>query len=160
MAENKPITVLGIGNILLQDEGFGVHFVRWFAGRHILPAGVRVVDGGTLGYALLDLICGSRFLIVIDVIKAKDDPGSIYRFTREEMETHMPPPTSAHEVAFIDVLYKAELIDEVPETVFLCIVPAHFDEMGLELTGAMKERFPEMEKLLLTEFAKLNIKMN
>ena len=53
------------------------------------------------------------------------------------METHMPPPTSAHEVSFPDVLFKAELLDESPETVFLCIVPEDYGEMGMELTEPM-----------------------
>jgi hydrogenase maturation protease len=154
MTEKKEkVTILGVGNILLRDEGFGVHFVRWMAGRYRIPEGVRLVDGGTLGYALLDIICGCERLIVIDVIKLKDEPGSIYRFTREEMELRMPPPTSAHEVSFPDVLFKAELMEEAPETIFLCIVPQDYSDMDLELTPLLRGRFDRMEDLLLKELA-------
>ena len=79
---------------------------------------VRIIDGGTLGYALIDIICSCEHLIVIDVLKVKDTPGSIYRFNTEEMQAHMPPPTTAHEVTFFDVLFKVELMDELPETYF------------------------------------------
>lgn len=151
MDKKEKITILGLGNILLGDEGFGVHFVRWFGERHKLPENVRVVDGGVLGYTLLDIICNCDHLLIIDAIKAGDEPGSIYRFTREELESKMPPPTSAHEVTFQDVLFKAELIGEIPSVVFLCIVPGYYGEMDLEMSPEMRGRFPVMEMLLLKE---------
>jgi hydrogenase maturation protease len=147
------ITILGIGNILLGDEGFGVHFVRWFAERYRLPQGVTAVDGGTLGYVLLDTICSCKRLIVVDCLKLDDVPGSVYRFTREEMEFHMPPPTSAHEVKFADVICKAELLGEAPEITFLCVVPEKCGEMDLAMTDTVRARFPRLEELLLAELA-------
>jgi hydrogenase maturation protease len=158
MTEKKQsVTILGVGNILLADEGFGVHFVRWFSERYKPADSVNIIDGGTLGYALIDIICSCDNLIVIDVLKAKDKPGSIYRFDTEEMQAHMPPPTTAHEVTFFDVLFKVELMDELPQTSFLCIVPQDYGEMNMEMTPVMQEKFPVMEKLLLTELSKLNV---
>ena len=158
MTEKKEkVTILGIGNILLRDEGFGVHFVSWFSQRYKPSENVSIIDGGTLGYALIDIICSCDNLIVIDVLKAKDIPGSIYRFNTEEMQAHMPPPTTAHEVTFFDVLFKVELMDELPETLFLCIVPQDYGDMNLEMTPLMLEKFPVMEKFLLEELYKLNV---
>ncbi len=148
--KNK-ITVLGLGNVLLGDEGFGVHFVRWFSEKYRFPGNVGIIDGGVLGYALLDIICNCDHLLIIDAIKAGDETGSIYRFTREELEAKMPPPTSAHEVTFMDVLFKAELIGEIPSVVFLCIVPGYYGEMDLEMSAGLREKFPVMERLLLKE---------
>ena len=153
MKEKKRITILGLGNILLQDEGFGVHFVRWFENNYRVPENVKVVEGGTLGYGLLDTVCSCDKLLVIDVIKAKEEPGSVYRFTKEEVDAQMLEPTSAHEVSFQDVLLKAELIDELPEVVFLCIVPQEYKDTGLELTPFMRGKFPEVERLLLKELS-------
>ena len=153
MASRNNITILGIGNILLGDEGFGVHFVRRLENTYQFPESVNIVEGGTLGYGLLDTICSCDHLIVIDVIKAKDKPGSIYRFTKEVMEAELPPPTSAHEVSFRDVLCKAELIEECPHVIFLCIVPLHYGDMNLEMTSLMQEKFPPMEEFLLKELA-------
>lgn len=152
--KGNRVTILGLGNILLGDEGFGVHFIRWFANRHTLPPEVAVVDGGTLGYRLLDVVTECEHLIVIDVIRVNDRPGSLYRFTKEEMELHMPPPTSAHEVEFFDVLVKAELMGTEPETVFLCIVPEKYGTMDLEMTPLMNGRFHAMNELLLSELKK------
>jgi hydrogenase maturation protease len=158
MTEKKEkVAILGVGNILLADEGFGVHFIRWFSQRYQPSDCIRIVDGGTLGYALIDIICNCDNLIVIDVLKVKDAPGSIYRFNTQEMQAHMPPPTSAHEVSFFDVLFKVELMDELPETLFLCIVPQDYGEMNLEMTPVMQEKFPVMEKLLLAELSRLNV---
>jgi hydrogenase maturation protease len=67
-------------------------------------------------------------------------------------------PTSAHEVSFQDVLCKVELIDELPDVIFLCIVPYEYKDMGLELTPLMQEKFPEVEKLLLQELSRYGIK--
>ena len=151
--EKKRLTILGLGNILLQDEGFGVHFIRWFSERYRLPEAVDAIDGGTLGYVLLDILATCEHLIVIDVIRLQDRPGSLYRFTQNEMEIHMPPPTSAHEVKFSDVICKSELLGELPEMTFLCIVPEKYGDMGIEMTAALQEKLPEMEKLLLKELA-------
>lgn len=157
MPDRNCVTILGVGNILLADEGFGVHFVKWIAQRYQQSNQVRIVDGGTLGYALIDIICSCDHLIVVDVLKAKDKPGSIYRFNAAEMQAHMPPPTTAHEVTFFDVLFKVELMNELPETVFLCIVPRDYGAMNLEMTEAMREKFPVMEELLFAELSRLNV---
>lgn len=157
MDKTERLTILGLGNILLEDEGFGVHFIRYIAGRYRFEGDVRIVDGGTLGYRLLDTVCSAGRIIAIDVIKVNDEPGSIYRFDRHEMELHMPDPTSAHEVEFLDVLYQAEIMGELPETTFLCIVPESYGTMKLEMTERMKESFPAMERLLLDELKTLGV---
>jgi hydrogenase maturation protease len=158
MNENKYITILGLGNILLRDEGFGVHFTNWFSEKYDLGEDVRILDGGVLGYRLLDTVTSSSELIVIDVIKIDEEPGAIYRFTQEELKLKMPDPTSAHEVEFPHVLSMADMIDECPEVVFLCIIPeAYGGDMDLEMTPTMKAAFPKMEKLLLKELESLKV---
>lgn len=151
--QKKEITILGLGNILLRDEGFGVHFLRWFENRWLLPDSVQALEGGVMAYSLLEPVCTCRSLIVVDVLKTDDEPGSVYRFTLAELEPKLPPPTSAHEVQFLDVLCKAELLGEAPEVVFLCIVPIDFRDMDLELSPPLREKFPLMEGLLLKELA-------
>ena len=158
MKENKQITVLGLGSIILKDEGFGVHFIRWFSDRHDFKDAIRILDGGTLGYRLLDIVTSSSRLIVIDCIKLDEEAGAIYRFTQEEMRLKMPDPTTAHEVEFPDVLSMADLMDECPEVVFLCIVPESYGVMELEMTPTMTAAFPAMERLLLQELALLGIR--
>jgi hydrogenase maturation protease len=145
-------TILGLGNILLQDEGFGVRFLDYLNEKYIFPDSVSLVDGGTLGYGLLNTISSCDLLLVIDIIKSDDPPGSLYRFNRSEMELHLPAPTSAHEVEFFDVLSKAEMMGELPETVFLCIAPRQYGgELNNTMSRIMHDSFPTMEKLLFKE---------
>jgi hydrogenase maturation protease len=151
------LTILGLGNILLGDEGFGVHFVRRFSERYHLPDDVLILDGGTLGYKLLDTVCRCETLIVIDVLKLQDQPGSIYRFKKKDMALYLPPPTSAHEVQFPDVLLQAEMLDECPDVIFLCIIPEKYGDMDLAMTKIMEDRFDVMEGFLLKELAEQGI---
>ncbi len=147
-------TILGLGNTLLRDEGFGVHFLNEMEKTYHFPENVKLVDGGTLGYGLLDTISSCDRLLVIDIIKSDDQPGSIYRFTQTEMELYLPAPTSAHEVEFFDVLIKAELMDKLPETIFLCITPQDYGgEMNPTMTPIMYNSYPAMEKLFLKELS-------
>lgn len=154
MADKQFITILGLGNILMKDEGFGVHFIRWIGNRWKFPESVELVEGGVMAYALLGPVCGCEHLIVIDVLKVDGEPGAIYRFTLAEIESRLPPPTSAHEVQFLDVLCKAEMLDEAPEVVFLCIVPENFRDMEMEISLRLRGKFPLMEELLLKELAR------
>ncbi|HTZ40975.1 MAG TPA: hydrogenase maturation protease [Syntrophales bacterium] len=157
MADKQFITILGLGNILMKDEGFGVHFVRWLGSRWRFPETVELVEGGVMAYALLGPVCGCEHLIVVDVLKTDDEPGAVYRFTLAEIEPKLPPPTSAHEVQFLDVLCKAEMLDEAPEVIFLCIVPENVQDMEMEMSLRMWEKFPVMENLLLKEIARHGI---
>jgi hydrogenase maturation protease len=156
--KKKRITILGLGNILFADEGFGVHFARYIENKYSFPENVELIDGGVMGYVLLDIFDLSDIMIIIDCIKIDDAPGSIYRFTHEEFLTKIPPPTSAHEVKFSDVLIKAEMMGDLPEMIFLCIVPKEFKDMFLEMTQDLKNRLPVMEGLLIKELESLGIK--
>ncbi len=156
MSHTKNITVLGLGNVLVGDDGFGVRFIAWFAERYVLPEGVLLVDGGTAGLGLLDIVTGADHLIVIDAIRVDDTPGSIYRFTKDDMKLYLPAPTSVHEVEFLDVLAMAELLDQSPPVTFITVVPAKYDTMELRISDIMRERFFDVERLLLEDLAALS----
>jgi hydrogenase maturation protease len=152
----KTITILGLGNVLIGDDGFGVRFVTWFSDRYILPDTVSVVDGGTAGLGLLDIVTGADHLIVIDAIRIDDTPGSIYRFTGEDMSLYLPAPTSVHEVEFLDVLAMADLLNQRPPVTFITVVPEKYDTMEVRISDIMYERFADVERLLLEELAALS----
>jgi hydrogenase maturation protease len=158
MQRNKTITILGLGNILVGDDGFGVRFITWFLDRYTLPDAVSVVDGATAGLGLLDIVTGTDHLIVIDAIRVDDTPGSLYRFTGEDMSLYLPPPTSAHEVEFLDVLAMADLLDQCPPVTFITVVPEKYDTMEVKISDLMRERFSDVERLLLEELAALFVK--
>jgi hydrogenase maturation protease len=131
---SHPITVLGIGNILLQDEGFGVKIVEELHRRYRFPDVVQVLDGGTLGMDLLRFISGCEKLLVVDAIAGNGPPGSFYRLAGEEVQVYFSEKVSLHELGIRDVLATLEVLGQpVTEVVVLGVEPAVL-ELGLELT--------------------------
>lgn len=128
------ITVMGIGNILLQDEGFGVRVIDELHRRYSFPANVQVIDGGTLGMDLLRFVTGTTQLLVIDAIAGGGPPGTYYRFTGAEVNVYFQDKVSLHELGIKDVLATLEILDQpVDEVVVLGVEPAVL-LLGLELT--------------------------
>jgi hydrogenase maturation protease len=85
MKHDRTIAVLGLGNILLRDEGVGVKVIEALQQQYIFTPPVRIIDGGTLGFALINEIEDCKTIIVVDAVKAGNEPGTIYRFTRDEV---------------------------------------------------------------------------
>ena len=154
------LTIMGLGNILFRDEGFGVHFVRRFQKKYRLPDDVLIMDGGTLGYMLMDDICQTEHLLVVDTVKADDTPGSVYRFHPGAIPTCLHYNVSAHGVEFLDVLFKAEMIGEAPETIIIAVIPEDILGTGMELTPTLESCIPKVESLVEEELEKMGITLS
>ena len=131
---DETITVLGIGNILLQDEGFGVRIIEELQRRYQFPDTVQILDGGTLGLDLLRFITGTTKLLVVDAISGGKLPGSFYRFTGDDVKAYFRDKVSLHELGIKDVLAVLEVLGKpIAEVAVIGIEPAVL-ELGLELT--------------------------
>ncbi|MBU2702373.1 hydrogenase maturation protease [Sporomusaceae bacterium BoRhaA] len=130
------ITVLGIGNILLQDEGFGVRIIEKLHRRYQFSDAVQVLDGGTLGMDLLRFITGTTKLLVVDAISGGRPPGTFYRFAGNEVKAYFRDKVSLHELGIKDVLAVLEVLGEpIAEVVVIGVEAATaVFEPGLELT--------------------------
>lgn len=155
--QKYKLTILGLGNVLFRDEGFGVHFIQYFQSRNTPPDNILIADGGTLGYMLLNIICQTEYLFVIDTVKADDKPGSIYRFHPKDIPAKIDYTISAHEVEFMDILQKSEMMGEAPITTFITVVPEDILSEGMELTKTLQGCLPEIEKLVLEEIEKIGL---
>ncbi|MEW6570585.1 MAG: HyaD/HybD family hydrogenase maturation endopeptidase [Nitrospirota bacterium] len=150
MQNKKPVLILGIGNLILRDEGFGVHVIQKMMDVS-LPPDVEVMDGGTMGIDLLYYIEGRKKVIVIDVVKADSPPGTLYRFTGEDIEYHKEMLRSAHEIDFSYVLKTAEHLGNEPdEVIFIGITPQEIDA-GIGLSPALEEKIPQVIELVMRE---------
>jgi len=155
----KPILVLGIGNILLKDEGVGVHAVRELTaraerGRPTLPDDVELYDGGTFGIDLLDTIANRRKVIVIDAVRADAAPGTVLRFTAADLVRPGRPDLSLHQVGLFETLAMARQLGCAPEEVVIFgIVPMAL-EPGLELSPQVAAVVPRVVDLVLAELNK------
>lgn len=147
---NKKIVILGIGNVLLTDEGIGVHVANELM-KMELPENVSVVEGGTDGFRLLNVITEADRLIVIDAVKGGGEPGSIYRFNIDDVK-NVPSgfKTSVHQIGILEVIDLSSLIGKTPYTTIIGIEPKSL-EMSLDLSQEIKEKIPKIIELVLQE---------
>ena len=138
----NEITILGIGNIILSDEGFGVRVVEYLQEYFNFPDNVALIDGGTLGVELTQFITGTKKLLIIDSIDGGKPSGTMFHLEGDEIRTHFSEKLSAHEVGIQDVLTILELTGKpVPEVIVIGAQPFSL-EAGVELTPQMKSLLP------------------
>lgn len=147
------ILVLGIGNLLLQDEGAGVRAVEELERNYEIPAGVELLDGGTSGIELLQYIKGKDYLILLDVVKSGNPPGTFVRLEGEKVPALFRKKISPHQLGVSDLLATAHLTDGMPRRVVLFGIEPKSIDTGLEMSeevGGSIGRLAEMVALELT----------
>ena len=146
----QTTVILGVGNVLLSDEGIGVHVANELSTME-LPPGVSVVEGGTDGFRLLNIITEADRLIVVDAVKGGAEPGSIYRFNVDEVR-NVPSGfrTSVHQVGILEVIDLSGLIGKTPKTTVIGVEPKSL-EMSLELSPEIREKIPRIIELVFEE---------
>ena len=153
---NKVI-ILGVGNILFSDEGFGIRVIEKIQKKYSFPEYVEVVDGGVLGLNLLGTISECEYLIVVDVIRNNGTAGSVYRLEGDEIPERMRAKNSLHQVDLLEALTLCKALDNVPETVILGIEPEDIETTSLELTPAVREKIDDIIALVLKELDDLGV---
>jgi hydrogenase maturation protease len=142
--------ILGVGNLLLSDEGVGVHVANKLMEMD-LPAGVEVIEGGTDGFRLMNVVTEADRLIVVDAVKGGSPPGSIYRFDIKDAPSSPDAfKTSVHQIGILEVVHLSELIGQTPETTVIGVEPGSL-EMGMELSPEVQEKIPKIIELILEE---------
>ncbi len=149
----SKIVVLGIGNVLLSDEGVGVHAVKALLQRYDLSAGVEVVDGGTTCMELLPELEGAEYLIVVDAIRIGRPPGSIVRLEGDQVPAFFKTKLSPHHVGLSDILAALAFKGSVPSHVGLIGVQPVTLSLGMELSPEVKARLDEVVGLVVAELA-------
>ena len=135
-------TVLGVGNTILSDEGFGVRVVEYLQRHFVFPDDVALIDGGTLGVELLHFVAGTRRLLIIDSIDGGVKPGTTFHLRGDEIRAHFAQKISAHEVGIQDVLTMLELSGKKIPCVELIGAQPFSLEAGVELTEQMAALVP------------------
>jgi hydrogenase maturation protease len=147
------ILILGVGNLLLSDEGVGVHIAQRMMEMD-LPPEVRVVEGGTDGFGLINIILEADRMILIDAVRGGGEPGDLYRFDIEECN---PFPdrfkTSVHQISILEVINLSGLIGSTPKTTVIGIEPESL-EMGMELSPEIKKKVPKVIQIVMAEVEK------
>lgn len=142
--KQESILILGIGNLLWADEGFGVRAVQELNRQWRFPEGVTLMDGGTQGFNLLPHVQAAKRMIVFDAIDYGLAPGTIRVMANSQVPRFMgAKKLSLHQTGFQEVLAVAELTGSLPgELVLIGVQPADIEDYGGSLNAAVRSRIP------------------
>jgi hydrogenase maturation protease len=150
MRSQKKIGILGLGNLLLSDEGFGVHFINYLTDHYEIPAHVAVLDGGTAGIMMAPFIEDADILYVIDTVTLRDQPpGSIHHFSDKDIQAgNIHARMSPHQVGLLEILDLCRIRETAPQqTEMITVVPEDLD-VAIGLTPTLSARLPEVMAIL------------
>ena len=154
---SHSVMIIGVGCILYSDEGFGVRVIQKIQEMYEFPDNVSVVDGGVLGVNLLGVISQPDYLIVVDVIRNKGNPGDIYRLEGKQIPERIRAKNSLHQVDFLEALTLCQALDKVPETVIIGVEPEDIETLSIDLTATTQSRVEEVISLVLSELDRLGV---
>jgi hydrogenase maturation protease len=143
--------VLGIGNVLLSDEGVGVHAVQALLEQYELGKDVDVVDGGTTGMELLPDLEGADDLVVVDAIRAGQPPASIVRLEGDEVPAFFKTKLSPHQVGLSDILAALAFKGFAPRHIVLIGVQPVTIALGMQLSPEVEARVGDVLSLVAGE---------
>lgn len=155
MASPAQIVVLGVGNILMCDEGVGVHTVNAFEKGWEFPENVRCVDGGTSTQELLGDLEDLDHLIVIDAVTSGAAPASLVRLEGQAVPAAFTTKLSPHQIGISDLLATLTFLGRAPKTVLLLGCEPVRLSLDLELSPQVAARVPELCAQVVAELGKL-----
>lgn len=137
--------ILGLGNLLLGDEGFGIHVIRRLKEAE-LPQHVNVVEGGVGGFNLLGHLEGVRRLLVVDVMMMESPPGEIH-LLKQKPEEPGKTVLSFHQVGVLELIKMWRLLGYAPEITFVVTRPERM-EWNTELSPLLQSAVDEASELI------------
>jgi hydrogenase maturation protease len=152
------VLVLGIGNLLWADEGFGVRAVELLHQRYALPATVTLMDGGTQGLLLLEPVCAASHVIVFDAIDYGLPPATLQVLRDAQVPMWSDTVMSLHQASFMELLSLAQLKGRFPQRITVIgVQPEVLDDLGGSLSDSVKARLDEAVAIAVTELAQWGI---
>ena len=134
------IGVLGIGNVLMADDGFGPYVVKVFESQFEVTPNIDVLEIGTPGLDLVPHLSGYEAVIIVDTVRAKAEPGTVKVYTKKEILKHAPQPrTNPHDPGLKDTLLMMELNGTCPEEVVLVGAVPERIHTGTGLSNTLME---------------------
>lgn len=156
--QDARIVVLGVGNILLKDEGIGVRVVEELTRLYDFPECVKVIDGGTQGLWLLPTIQEADRLIVVDAVLGGGPPGTLYRLEKDDIPKGLRLKQSSHDNNLVEALNLCALVDRAPESVTVIgIEPKEIVHFDLQMSPEVASRIPDLVRRVIEELRALDI---
>ncbi len=148
MNDNYKVVIIGIGNLLLMDEGIGVHTINELES-HDLPLNVEIYDGGTGGFKLIDLMHGAARVIFIDAVETGKAPGTVTIFNPEDVRPiYNKKKYSLHDTDLMEVIKMAELLDDPLRIEIIGIQPQTI-QYGTTLSEELTDSMPDIINTIL-----------
>lgn len=147
-----PVLILGIGNILLKDEGVGVRVIEAMQ-NEALPDGIELCDGGTSGADLIDILADRRKVIILDAIDAQYPAGTVLRMTVNDILPQEGQSISLHQFGLADSLVMAKQMGVFPDEVVIFGIQPQEIRPGLDLTPELAAVIPTVIRLVHDEIA-------
>ena len=144
MDSRSPLLILGLGNLLCRDDGVGVVAAQVIAATRTIPEGVQVLDGGTLGLALLPYLEDAERAILVDAIEVDGPPGTLVRLEGSEVGPAVASRLSVHQVGVADLIEAARWRERIPPTLVLLGVVPETTELGVELSPRVQAALPAL----------------
>lgn len=149
------VTVLGIGNILMGDDGVGIWALEALRRNYPYPGNVTFIDGGTTIFHNMGIFAGAEKMIVFDAVKLDGPPGTVYAFNTDEYRVKMPRKATSHDVGVLNTLSMMELIGKKPpEVIIIGVQPKDYDKWSEELTPKVAAAIPEMLRRAVEQLEK------
>ncbi len=148
--DRAPVLVMAVGNILRRDDGFADAVLKVLAEEE-LPHEVELFDAGTSIIDLMDVFHDRERLIVIDAVQGGQAPGTLYRFSPEEVEAEAIPTASLHQVGLLETLKLGNLVDCRPQSTVVIGVQPGSTELGIGLTPEVEAAVPGAVRLVKKE---------
>ena len=150
-APESQTLVLGLGNILFQDEGLGVRAAEVLRSVYVLPESVVVLDGGTLGLDLLAYFAAADRILILDAVRSSQSPGSLVRLEGKQIPAALAQKMSMHQVGLQDLMAASTLRGLLPDKVVLWGIEPDTIDWGEDLSPAVSAALPALVQSAVKE---------
>ncbi len=152
-----PTLVLGLGNVLLHDDGIGVWVAESLRRSFEFPAGVAILEGGTLGLDLLPQLGGVERLLLIDAVKLGQSPGAAVRLEGDEVPAALDVKISPHQIGLGDLLAAARLMGQSPPRIVLWGMEPERLDPGTGFSPSVAQALPRLQARVVEELERWGV---
>lgn len=157
--DNAHIAVLGLGNILLGDEGVGVRAIEELRKAYDFPENVTIIDGGTMGLDLLPFIEKKDKLLIVDAVKLDKEPGTIAIIEDEDIPSFVSTKLSIHQIGLPDIIFALRLLGTMPPKITLIGMQPEKIESGLAMSESINKNFGSLLQAVIEKLCEWGVEI-
>jgi hydrogenase maturation protease len=152
------VSLIGLGNILMMDEGVGVHAVNAVQELYEVPPQLEIVDGGTSGLDLLPYLEGRERVLIVDAVDFGKEPGFMGMLENDDIPAAFQIKASLHHLGLLDVIATAKLLGKAPQEICLIGIQPQTIDLGVGLSPLMQEKLGILIDRVLAKLSEWDLK--